>query len=138
VNTLRGDATGKEPLWSKILSGGLSGGIGSAISNPFDLLKVGASHTLCFGLFMVPEPSRRPSLSSLISDPFDLLKARMQANAGKAPPGMVATAAEIVREGGILGLWKGTSTTVRHSHTHTHAQAPTPCVICVDSLVSLV
>ena len=89
MNTLRGDATGKEPLWSKILSGGLSGGIGSAISNP-----------------------------------FDLLKARMQANAGKAPPGMMATAAEIVREGGILGLWKGTSTTVRPTHTHTYAPTP--------------
>ena len=38
---MRGDVTGKEPLWSKVLSGGLSGGVGSAISNPFDLLKVG-------------------------------------------------------------------------------------------------
>ena len=41
VNSMRGDVTGKEPLWSKVLSGGLSGGVGSAISNPFDLLKVG-------------------------------------------------------------------------------------------------
>jgi hypothetical protein len=52
----------------------------------------------------------------------------MQANAGKAPPGMMATAAEIVREGGILGLWKGTSTTVRPTHTHVRADTIVKCV----------
>ena len=91
---------------------------------PFRSTEGGRFPRPCLGPFMVPEPSRCPSLSSLISNPFDLLKARMQANAGKAPPGMVATAAEIVREGGILGLWKGTSTTVRHTQTHTHAPTP--------------
>ena len=49
----------------------------------------------------------------------------MQANAGKAPPGMLATAAEIVREGGVLGLWKGTSATVRpHRHETRPSYSP--------------
>ncbi len=36
------DGPGKEPLWSKIVSGGLAGGIGSAVATPLDLLKTRA------------------------------------------------------------------------------------------------
>ena len=68
---------GKEPLWSKMLAGAISGGLGSAISNP-----------------------------------FDLLKAKMQANAGLHPPGMLVTASDIIKKNGVIGLWRGTSATV--------------------------
>lgn len=66
-----------EPLWSKIVAGGLAGGLGSAISNP-----------------------------------FDLLKARMQASTETPPKSMSSVFAAIVEKDGVLGLWKGTSTTV--------------------------
>jgi solute carrier family 25 protein 14/30 len=66
-----------EPLWSKILAGGLAGGMGSAISNP-----------------------------------FDLMKARMQASTDTPPKSMSSVFREIVQKDGVVGLWKGTSTTV--------------------------
>jgi len=39
MSNLSGERKGPEPMWSKIVAGGLAGGIGSAIANPADLLK---------------------------------------------------------------------------------------------------
>ena len=39
MGNLSGESKGPEPLWSKIVSGGLAGGIGASIANPFDFLK---------------------------------------------------------------------------------------------------
>jgi len=71
----------KETLWSKILSGGMAGGIGSAIASPLDLLKISA-----------------------------------QANPKKGMSPM-ETAKKIVKENGVLALWRGTSTTVARAVT---------------------
>lgn len=39
MTKVSGGQKGPEPMWSKIVAGGLAGGIGSAVSNPVDLIK---------------------------------------------------------------------------------------------------
>eukprot|EP00668_Euglena_longa_P041781 GGOE01055044.1.p1 GENE.GGOE01055044.1~~GGOE01055044.1.p1 ORF type:complete len:289 (+),score=101.18 GGOE01055044.1:775-1641(+) len=52
------------------------------------------------------------AVGSALANPTDLLKARMQADTCMPPTSMTSHMREIYREGGVLGFWKGTSTTV--------------------------
>eukprot|EP00879_Flechtneria_rotunda_P016732 GHRR01017512.1.p1 GENE.GHRR01017512.1~~GHRR01017512.1.p1 ORF type:complete len:303 (+),score=96.72 GHRR01017512.1:227-1135(+) len=56
------------------------------------------------------------SCGTTVTNPIDVIKTRMQlhpgTNAGVDKPGLVATGVAVVREDGLLGLWKGWSPAV--------------------------
>jgi len=64
------------------------------------------------------------AVSSGICNPTDLIKTRMQA-AGASQIGPMAIASKIIREEGIVGLWKGTTPSMARAALLTAAQCAT-------------
>jgi hypothetical protein len=75
------------PIWKKVLAGGLSGALASAAANPTDLIKV-----------------RLQTDGQLIGEDGAFRPKRFR--------GMVHAFLSIIREEGVLGLWKGVGPTV--------------------------